>query len=179
MEEEKNVEKTVEANEKIKPKKSKLRMVIVLIFIAIFLIVTFIAIRSNYLEYKELGANYENVFFTNLRYRLITTISCFAILYIIMYLTNRGIKKGIKPFFDAEKREMPKLPNKSISLIFASLASALIGTALMEKIILFAGNTSFWILYVPKTINPSFIVVCDSNTNSISCIFNYISCNYI
>ena len=145
MEEEKNVEKIVEANEKIKPKKSKLRMVIVLIFIAIFLIVTFIAIRSNYLEYKELGANYKNVFFTNLRYRLITTISCFAILYIIMYLTNRGIKKGIKPFFDAEKREMPKLPNKSISLIFASLASALIGTALMEKIILFAGNTSFGI----------------------------------
>ena len=143
MEEEINVKKSVEENQKIKPKKSKLRMVIVLVFIAIFLIIAFIAIRSNYLEYKELGENYKSVFFTNLRYRLITTLSCFAILYIIMYFTNRGIKKGLKPFFDEEKKELPKLPNKSISLIFATISSAIIGTALMEKILLFAGNTSF------------------------------------
>ena len=139
MEEEINVKKSVEENQKIKPKKSKLRMVIVLVFIAIFLIIAFIAIRSNYLEYKELGENYKSVFFTNLRYRLITTLSCFAILYIIMYFTNRGIKKGLKPFFDEEKKELPKLPNKSISLIFATISSAIIGTALMEKILLFAG----------------------------------------
>lgn len=145
MEEEINVEKTVEANEKIKPKKSKLRMIIVLIFLTVFSLVTFIAIRGNYLEYKELGPNYEQVFFTNLKYRLIISLTCFAILYIIMYLTNRGIKKGLKPFFEGEKKQTPKLPNKSISLIFASITSAFIGTALMEKILLFVGNTSFGI----------------------------------
>ena len=141
--EEINVKESVEKNQKIKPKKSKIRMIIVLIFLTIFSLVTFISIRGNYLEYKELGPNFEQVFFTNLKYRVIVTVSVFAVLYLVMYLTNRGIKKGLKPFFEGEKRQIPKLPNKSISLIFASITSAFIGTSLMEKIILFSGNTSF------------------------------------
>ena len=40
---------------------------------------------------------------------------------------------------------MPKLPNKSISLVFSTIGSALIGTSLMDKIILYIGNTSFGI----------------------------------
>ncbi|MBR3255275.1 MAG: UPF0182 family protein [Clostridia bacterium] len=140
--------KTQQTNEEIKnikPKKSKLRIILVLIFITLFLLVVVISTRSNYLEYKELGLNYEQVFFTNLKYRLIVTGCCFAFLYIVMYFTNRGIKKGLKPFFEGEKKVLPKLPNKSISLIFAAISSALIGTSLMEKILLFSGNTSFGI----------------------------------
>ena len=47
----------------------------------------------------------------------------FIILSVILYLTNKGIKKGLKPFFDQEKKEMPKLPNKSITLIPVSKIS--------------------------------------------------------
>ncbi|MBP3801882.1 MAG: UPF0182 family protein [Clostridia bacterium] len=125
--------------------KSKFRMILVILFIALFLIVSFIGVRANYLEFKELGENFEEVFFTNFKYRALITGTCFVILYIVMYLTNRGIKKGLKVFFDKEKITMPKLPNKSISLIFSSIASAIVGTTIMEKIILYFGNTSFGI----------------------------------
>ena len=40
---------------------------------------------------------------------------------------------------------MPKLPNKSISLIVATLLSVIMGSAIMQKIILYIGNTSFGI----------------------------------
>lgn len=146
----KKVEETIDTKDSLQieqklelPKKSKIRMIIVLVFLTILSIVTFVLIRGSYLEYKELGSNFEQVFFTNLKYRVTVTASVFVVLYLVMYLTNRGIKKGLKPFFEAEKRQIPKLPNKSISLIFASITSAFIGTSLMEKIILFSGNTSF------------------------------------
>ena len=45
----------------------------------------------------------------------------FCILSAILYLVNRGIKKGVKPFFEQEKQEVPKLPNKSITLIILLL----------------------------------------------------------
>ena len=126
-------------------KKSKLRMILVIVFILLFAIVSIITIKSSYLEFKELGENYEQVFFTNLSYRCFIMGICFVSLYYIMYFTNRGIKKGLKVFFEKEKRNMPKLPNKSISLVFSTIGSALIGTSIMEKIILYIGNTSFGI----------------------------------
>ena len=60
-----------------------------------------------------------------------------------MYFTNKGIHKSLKEFFVKEQINMQKLPNKSISLVFSTIGSALIGTSLMEKIILYIGNTSF------------------------------------
>ena len=126
-------------------KKSKIRMLLVIAFILLCLIVSYVSIRSSYLEFKELGQNYEQVFYTNLSYRFVTVGICFVALYVIMYFTNRGIKRSLNEFFVKEKVKMPKLPNKSISLVFATIFSAIIGTALMEKIILYVGNTSFGI----------------------------------
>lgn len=135
-------QKSIENKDK---NKSKIRMILVIIFIALFIIISYITLRSSYLEYKELGSNFEEVFFTNLKYRFYIMGICFGVLYIIMYFTNRGIKKGLKEFFEKEQITMPKLPNKSISLVFSVISSAIIGTALMEKIILYIGNTSFGI----------------------------------
>ena len=36
--------------------------------------------------------------------------------FIIMYFTGRRIKKGLKEFFVKENKQIPRLPNKSISL---------------------------------------------------------------
>lgn len=140
------VEKTTET----KPKKSKVRMILVIAFILIFLLVSYISLRSEYLEFKELGENFEQVFFTNLKYRFIIIGISFVVLYWVMYFTNRSIKKGLKEFFDKDEKAIPRLPNKSISLVFSSIAGALIGTSLMEKVILFTGNTSF------GTVDPIF-----------------------
>lgn len=124
---------------------TKARKIIVILFIILFAIVTFINLRGTYLQYKELGTNYVEAYKTNLQYRFGIFAVNFVILYFIMYFTNRGIKKGLKPFFEKEKKEMPKLPNKSISFIISTIVSAIMSNVLMEKLLLCAGNTSFGI----------------------------------
>lgn len=126
-------------------KKSKVRMIIVLLFIAIFAIGSYINLRGTYLQYKELGENYIQAFETNLKCKYIIFGINFIVLYIIMYFTNRGIKKGLKPFFEKEKKVIPKLPNKSLALVISALVSFVTSSALMQKIMLISNGTSFGI----------------------------------
>lgn len=51
--------------------------------------------------------------------------------------------KGLKVFFDEEKRQMPKLPNKSISLVIATIVSVTTAKIFAYNIILNASNVSF------------------------------------
>ena len=124
-------------------KKSKTRMGIVLLFIIIFAIGTFINIRGTYLQYKELGENYVQAFLTNLNYKYIIFGINFIVLYILIYFTNRGIKKGLKTFFDKENKPMPKLLNKSIAFVISIIVSTFMSNILMEKILLCTSNVSF------------------------------------
>ena len=64
---------------------------------------------------------------------------------ILLFYTNRGIKKGLKPFFEKEKKEIPKLPNKSLALVISALVSFVTSSALMQKIMLISNGTSFGI----------------------------------
>ena len=128
-----------------KKKKNKTRMILVLLFLLLFAGISYIELRGSYLEYFELGQNYTNIFYTNLTYRYGIMAVNFVILYFILYFTNRGIKKGLKPFFEKEKKEIPKLPNKSLSLVISALVSFVTSSALMQKIMLIANGTSFGI----------------------------------
>ena len=119
------------------------RRIAVLVFIFILLIISVINIRGSYLEYKELGQNYVSIFYTNLKYQYSIMGINFIILYIIFYIAGRGIKKGLKVFFDEEKKEMPKLPNKSIALIISSIVSIIVSNIFTPKIILYASNAAF------------------------------------
>ena len=74
-------------------KKSKIRMILVIVFIAIFAIVSYIQVRGSYLEYLELGENYVQVFWTNLIYGYAIMAINFVVLFVMIYMTNRGIKK--------------------------------------------------------------------------------------
>ena len=137
-----------QANEtqvKTKAKKNKTNRMIVILFIVLFTIVMYIALRGSYLEYRELGEEFIPVFFTNLTYKSIIMGVNFVFLYFILYFTNRGIKKGLKVFFDKENKEMPKLMNKSLSLIISAIVSVLIGGIFTDKIILFFSNSNFGI----------------------------------
>lgn len=126
-------------------KKSKTRMIIVALFLFIFIIASFINLRGTYLQYKELGENYVQAFFTNLNYKYIIFGINFVILYFLIYFTNRGIKKGLNIFFKKEKKEMPKLLNKSIAFVISVIVSTFISSILMKKILLCASNASFGI----------------------------------
>ena len=124
-------------------KNKNLKVILVIVFILIFALATFVSIRGNYLEYKELGENYLQVFYTNLAYKYIIMVINFVLLFIFIYFTNRGIKKGLKPFLEQDKVKMPKLPNKSLALVIAALASTIFSNKILEKILLATGNTTF------------------------------------
>ena len=121
----------------------KTRTILVIAFIVIYILCTYVSLRGQYLEQAELGSQYVEAFLTNIKYKYTIMGISFVILSISIYLTNIGIKKGLKPFFEQEKKEMPKLPNKSITLIVSAIGSVILSNLLLEKILLFASNVSF------------------------------------
>lgn len=121
----------------------KMRAIIVIIFIAIYALGTYVSLRGQYLEYVELGEQYVEKFFTDIKYKYSIMGITFVLLSIILYFTNKGIKKGLKPFFEQEKKEVPKLPNKSITLIVAAIVSVIVSNDLVYKVLLFVSNASF------------------------------------
>ena len=139
-------EKVVEnTQEKPQKKHGKLRMMLVLLFLAVFAVIMYISLRGSYLEYKELGENFIPVFYTNLTYKAAIMGINFVIIYFVLYLTNKGIKKGLKVFFDKEGRKLPHLPNKSLALVISAIVSVIVGIVFTDKIILFLSNSAFGI----------------------------------
>lgn len=150
---EKNIKSTVEtSNEKeikneIKqekaPKKSRARMYIVLLFILLVAIVGYIIYRGEYLEILEIGEQYVSIFWQNVNYTAIAFAINFVLLFCIIYINNNRIKNALKPFFESEKRTMPKLPNKSISLILSVIVSAITTEVILNQYMLFSNSTWF------------------------------------
>ena len=133
----------VQNTEKKITKTKKTRRLIVLIFLAIAIIVTYTIYRGEYLETLELGEQYLSVFWQNLIYEFATFGISFVIIYFLIYMTNIGMKKGLTPFFEQEKKQMPKIPNKSISFILALVISFFGTNIIMEKLMLFFNSTAF------------------------------------
>lgn len=99
--------------------------------------------RSAYLEKLEIGEQYVSVFWTNFQYKTISLVVTFIFIFTAMYITNKRISSGLKEFFDDEKKAMPKLPNKSISLIVSTIVSLVTSGLTMNKLILFVNSTKF------------------------------------
>ena len=121
----------------------KARTIIVILFLILFMILSYVFLRGSYLQYKELGDVYVQEFLINCQVKYTIMLITFLLLYIIIYFTNRGIKKSLKEFFENEKKEMPKLLNKSIALIVSSIISAIASSTLTQKIIQNLSNVSF------------------------------------
>ena len=128
-----------------KEKKIKIRVILVLVFLALFSIFMYISYRGQFLEMVEIGQNYKEVLKTNLKYQYGTMFVNFVILFFAIYFTNRGIKKGLKDFFEQEKKDIPKLPNKSVALIISAILSVILSMKMVEKIALFVNRAWFGI----------------------------------
>ncbi len=126
-------------------KKTHTRAIVVFAFIIILAIFSYISYRGTYLETIEIGENFKEVFSKNLSYQYATIIINFIVLFTAFYFTNRGIKKGLKAFFDEEKKEMPKLPNKSIAFILSGILSIIISYFMSGQVALFINRTFFGI----------------------------------
>ena len=121
----------------------KARAGLVIAFLIIYALITYISLRGQYLEYLELGNQYVEKFLTDIKCKYTIMGISFVVLSIIIYFINRGVKKGLKPFFEQENKTMPKLPNKSLTLIVSAIASVVISNNLVEKVLLLASNVSF------------------------------------
>lgn len=141
----KDTTSTKETKNKNKKDSSKSRMFLVLLFLIIFAAVSYVGLRGSYLEYLELGQKYTSVFYTNIIYKYAIMGINFVLLYVIIYLTNRGIKKGLRPFFEKENKSMPKLLNKSLALVISAIVSIVVSAVFMQKLMLFINSTSFGI----------------------------------
>ena len=146
LENEENVKNEVNTNKtesRTKKKNNKKRMVIVLLFSIVLLVVLYIMFRGHYLEVLEIGEKYVQPYYKDVNYKIITIVLSFIWIYVLMYTTNKRIKKGLKIFCDDEKKELPKFPNKSISFITAAIGSIITSNIFLQKTILFLNNTSF------------------------------------
>lgn len=125
--------------------KNKKRLFAVLGVLLLTIIVAYILFRGSYLEMLEVGENYIEVYWQNIKYMALTFITNFSLIYIIIYTTNRNIKKGLKEFFEQENRKMPKFLNKSIAFISAIVISAFTSSLILKKAMLCFGSAQFGI----------------------------------
>ena len=127
----------------MKEKKIKKRVISVLIVIVLAIMFGLIAYRGSYLEISEIGEKYLAQFNKKNEYILYAFLINFLIVYLLTYIITTKVKKGLKVFFEQEKKEMPKLPRKSIAFIGGILISAIVCKGFAKKATLFFGATFF------------------------------------
>ena len=95
-------------------KKRILSTLLTIMVILVLAIITSVYYISETVQFKEIGEEYLKIFNTNFIERV--GIFCFTAIstYLIIIFTNIGIRKGLK-------KQLPKLPNNSISIIVAVL----------------------------------------------------------
>lgn len=137
------VKKEVKNITKEKSKKFTLRTLLVLVAIAMFAIIAIITFRAEYLNINEIGEEYVVVFKQNVKNKIYVGIVAFIIAYILVYISNRFIKKGLKSFFEDEKKQMPKFPNKSLAFVIALATAGICAFALSKDFAIFANSAVF------------------------------------
>ena len=129
--------------QKSKKRKCSFRLVLVIVVLLIFSIGSYISFRAEYLKIKEIDEKYVSVFKTNFYMKVGMFAFTTIITYLIFYINNKFIKKGLKKFFDEEEKPLPKLPNKSISLIAGMIAGITSLKLIYTKFIVCINAASF------------------------------------
>ena len=110
-----------------------IKNIIVIVAIVIFAVISFVNNRANYLKIKEIGEQYVSIFTSDFYRQITMFIIAFLITYLIFYINNRFIRKGLKKFADENGTNLPKLPNKSASLIAALISGTLVNKFLYQS----------------------------------------------
>lgn len=123
--------------------KFAIRTIIVLIVLAIFALGTIISLRAQYLNTIEINSNYQSVFYKRVQNKYIIFGITFITIYIFTYILNKFTKKGLKKFFDEEKKQIPKLPNKSLCIVLSIIGGLVASNMLTDKFSLFINSALF------------------------------------
>lgn len=132
----------MEKNKKIK----KIKIISVIVFIILFAICTYISYRADYLQIAEIGEEYLKAFEQRNMYKIRLFVCNFIFIFITLYINNILIKKGLKAFFEDEKKQIPKLPNKSIALILSAISSIVATSMMLDKVVLYLNQTWFGVV---------------------------------
>ena len=140
----KEMEEVKKAEVKTKEKKKiSIKIVIVLTALIIFTLITVITLRAEYLNFTGISESYLSVFEEKITNKYTVFGIAFVSTYIFVYILNKFIKRGLKKFFEDEKKDMPKLPNKSLSFILALIAGAVASSMLADKLAIFTNAAQF------------------------------------
>ena len=123
----------------------KVKFISVIVFIILFLSISYITYRSEYLQIMEIGKDYLSVFEQRYEYKIKLFAFNFAFMFLAIFINNILIKKGLKVFFDDDKKQMPKLPNKSVAFVLSAVLSAIATSVMLEKVILYVNQAWFGI----------------------------------
>ena len=126
-------------------KKRKTRVILVVVFLILLALYLGITLRGEYLNILSIGENYIDVFTQTIKYQYMVFGINFVFLFFLIYFTTRFIKRGLKKFFEEDKIEMPKLPNKSVSLIAGAILSIITSPFMIEKTMLALNSAQFGI----------------------------------
>ena len=124
--------------------KLKKRQIFVTAFLLVFIIYVYISIRGSYLEMLGIGEKYVDIYVRNVRQKVEVFLVSFVIVYLLTYITTNFIKRGLKRFFEEDKKVMPKLPNKSISFAFATIMGVVMSFTITQKTLLAFSGRKFW-----------------------------------
>ena len=106
-----------------KTNKVNIRFLVVVLVLLLFVLGNVISLRGKFLAITEINSDYLDVFFNNLKLEYSIFGVNFVVIFLLFYITNLIIRRGLKPFFKDDNVKMPKLPNKSISFIIAIITS--------------------------------------------------------
>lgn len=116
--------------------------------IAIFVVIAFMAavalgIYTDYLETKEIGEQFVDVFFTNLTMKLILSFVYFAFSFVLVFLFTLLIRKNLRNSGAETKFLEYKTTVLIVSAFIAFVASGYMGGNLFEKFLMFKNSIEF------------------------------------
>ena len=124
-------------------KKHNIRNIIVITLILFTIIVSAIGFKAEYLNIKEIGSQYTDIFFKRVNNKLYLAGVIFIVTYLLVYISNKITRHGLKKFFEADQKQMPKLPNKTFATIISILATVIGVIVLSHKYTMFANVAWF------------------------------------
>ena len=119
--------------EKVEKKRNiAVRYIVVSLTLLVVAVILLIAFRAEFLSIKEIGEQYTDIFFKNVNNRVYLAGGIFVVTYLVIYISNKFIKHGLKKFFAEENKELPKLPNKTFAMI-GGLIAAMVGMMMLHQ----------------------------------------------
>ena len=114
-----------------------------IVVVLAFSLFSWYSLYMEYIQVKEIGENFVNVFLTNFYTQLITQFGCFVLVFLIL-LTNLFVVRKIMLRADVSFSYLKnRFPLVVLAFVFAFFASGYIKESLSDKFLLFS-NSVWW-----------------------------------